>query len=423
MKKVVLKHNRKQHILAIAIGFFAALPVICLPIGLREGMTPAMAVSHAYEAIFGTGSVESGEIVLEDWALVSSTDEMISADFGDAYIEPDATEYTEVCAPVSYTDVPKFVVYQRYDDSNLPIELLDPQFFAPDDTTYYIKANRSILKETPDMDSTTLVSLHLGQQVTRTGVGDTWSRVKTEAGEEGYVLTNTIQDTMLSIEVDRTVWVDTDSLIVRAEPSTSAEEVTVVNQDAKLVCSAIVGDKWYKVKTTGGKSGYVYKSYTTTNPPPTPTPTPTPRPRRTSSGGGGGGSQSYGDPRSLPVITGCNGESIVSIAESMLGVPYVFAGSSSSGIDCSGLVMYCYAQVGISLPHGATQIWLHSGVSVPRSDIKPGDVVCYDYGSYCGHVAIYVGDGQVIHASSTRGRVCYGNVDMMSIKAIKRIIQ
>ncbi len=423
MKKVVLKHNRKQHILAIAIGFFAALPIICLPIGLREGMTPAMAVSHAYEAIFGTGSVESGEIVLEDWALVSSTDEMISADFGDAYIEPDATEYTEVCAPVSYTDVPKFVVYQRYDDSNLPIELLDPQFFAPDDTTYYIKANRSILKETPDMDSTTLVSLHLGQQVTRTGVGDTWSRIKTEAGEEGYVLTNTIQDTMLSIEVDRTVWVDTDSLIVRAEPSTSAEEVTVVNQDAKLVCSAIVGDKWYKVKTTGGKSGYVYKSYTTTNPPPTPTPTPTPRPRRTSSGGGGGGSQSYGDPRSLPVITGCNGESIVSIAESMLGVPYVFAGSSSSGIDCSGLVMYCYAQVGISLPHGATQIWLHSGVSVPRSDIKPGDVVCYDYGSYCGHVAIYVGDGQVIHASSTRGRVCYGNVDMMSIKAIKRIIQ
>ena len=423
MKKVVLKHNRKQHILAIAIGFFAALPVICLPIGLREGMTPAMAVSHAYEAIFGTGSVESGEIVLEDWALVSSTDEMISADFGDAYVEPDATEYTEVCAPVSYTDVPKFIVYQRYDDSNLPIELLDPQFFAPDDTTYYIKANRSILKETPDMDSTTIVSLHLGQQVTRTGVGDTWSRIKTEAGEEGYVLTNTIQDTMLSIEVDRTVWVDTDSLIVRAEPSTSAEEVTVVNQDAKLVCSAIVGDKWYKVKTTGGKSGYVYKSYTTTNPPPTPTPTPTPRPRRTSSGGGGGGSQSYGDPRSLPVITGCNGESIVSIAESMLGVPYVFAGSSSSGIDCSGLVMYCYAQAGVYLPHGANAICNSYGISVPRSDLQVGDVICYDYGSYCGHVAIYVGGGQVIHASRSGDVVKYGNVDMMPIRDIKRMIQ
>ena len=432
MRKAVLKHNRKQHILVIATGFFAALPIICLPLGLREGMTPGMAVSHAYEAIFGTGNVESGEIVLEDWALVSSTDEMISADVGfnvtdvdvgaDVGVGTDPTEFAEVCAPASYSDIPKYVIYQQYDDSNLPIELLDPQFFAADDTTYYVRANQSILKETPNMDSTTLVRLHLGQEVTRTGVGDTWSRIKTEKGEEGYVLTNSIQDTMLSIEIDRTVWVDTDSLIVRAEPSTSAEEVTVVNEDAKLECSAIVGDKWYKVKTTGGKTGYVYKSYTTTNPPPTPTPTPTPRPRSSSSSGGGGGG-SYGNVRSLPKITGCNGESIVSIAESMLGVPYVFAGSSSSGIDCSGLVMYCYAQVGVSLPHGATQIWLHSGVSVPRSDIQPGDVICYDYGSYCGHVAIYVGDGQVIHASSTRGKVVYGNVDMMSIKAIKRIIQ
>jgi cell wall-associated NlpC family hydrolase len=226
---------------------------------------------------------------------------------------------------------------------------------------------------------------------------------------------------MLSIEIDRTVWVDTDGLIVREEPSTSADEVCVAGQDEKLYCSAIVGDKWYKVTTVSGYTGYVYKSYTTTNPPPTPTPTPTPYPRSSSSSGGGG--RSYGNPRTLPQITGCNGESIVSIAESMLGVPYVFAGSDSSGIDCSGLVMYCYAQVGVSVPHGATSIMYYSGVSVPREDLKPGDVICYDYGTYCGHVAIYVGDGTVIHASSTRGQVVYGNLDMMGIMDIKRIIQ
>ena len=419
MKRAVLKHNRKQHILAIATGFFAALPIICLPIGLREDMTPAMAVSHAYESIFGVKNVASGEVVLEEWALVSSTDQLVS---GNVTAEPTAepvepTEYTEVSAPASYSDIPKYIVYQQYDSSDLPIELLDPQFFAADNTTYYVRANQSILKEIPDMDSKTIVSLHLGQQVTRTGVGDTWSRIMTENGEEGYVLTGSIQDTMLSIEVDRTVWVDTDSLILRAEPSTSAEEVAVVCQDDKLYCSAIVGDKWYKVTTTGGSTGYVYKSYTTTNPPPTPTPTPTPYPASSSSG------RSYGNPRTLPKITGCNGESIVSIAESMLGVPYVFAGSDSSGIDCSGLVMYCYAQVGISLPHGATSIMYYSGVSVPREDLKPGDVICYDYGTYCGHVAIYVGDGTVIHASSTRGQVVYGNLDMMGIMDIKRIIQ
>ena len=421
MRKTVLKHNRKQHILAVATGFFAALPLICLPIGLREDMTPAMAVSHAYESIFGKSNINTGEIVLEEWALVSSTDQMVSAEVcqePDTADVTDPTEYTEVRSTVSYKDIPKYVVYQEYDSSNLPIELLDPQCFAADDTTYYIRANQSILKEIPDMDSRTITSLHLGQQVTRTGVGDTWSRIMTESGDEGYVLTGTIQDTMLSIEIDRTVWVDTDGLIIRAEPSTNAEQVAVAGKDQKLYCSAIVGDKWYKVSTTGGTRGYVYKSYTTTNPPPTPTPTPSPYPKSSGSGG-----RSYGNPRTLPQITGVNGESIVAIAESMLGVPYVFGGSDSSGIDCSGLVMYCYAQVGITLPHGATSIMYYSGVSVPREDLKPGDVICYDYGTYCGHVAIYIGDGMVIYASATRGQVVYGNLDMMAIMDIKRIIQ
>ena len=445
MKKIVLKHNRKQNIVAIATGFFVALPVICLPIGLREGMTPGMAVSHAYNSVYGTVNNDSGEIVIEDWALVDSADQLVSADVGEdvGNAEPgepaetgepaepgepgepdgtDPTKQTETASTSSYDDIPKFIVYQKYDSSNLPIELLDPEFFTPDESTYYVRANQSILKETPNMDSKTVVSLHLGQQVTRTGVGDTWSRIKTEAGKEGFVLTNSIQDTMVSVKVDRTVWVDTGSLVVRAEPSTDSQQVAVVNQDSKLYCSAIVGDKWYKVKTTSGKTGYVYKSYTTTNPPPTPTPSPTPKPTSKPSSKSSGGTK-YGNTKKLPKISGKNGDSIVSIAESMLGVKYKFGGASSKGIDCSGLCVYCYAQVGVSLPHGATQIWKKSGVSVPRSEIKAGDIVCYDYGSYCGHVAIYVGNGQVIHASASKGKVIYGKLDMMKIKAIKRIIQ
>ena len=427
MKKIVFRHNRKQHILTIATGIFVALPMVCFPLGLHEGMTPNLVVARAYKNAFGTQTIDSGEVVLEDWALVDSVDQLVSSDYGEEPGEvepgetPDATKTEQASGKTTYSDIPSFIVSQQYDSSNLPIELLDPSCFAPDESTYYVRANQSILKENPNMDSKTLVSLHVGQEVTRTGVGDTWSRIKTEAGKEGFVLTNSIQDTMVSVKVDRTVWVDTGSLVVRAEPSTNAEQVAVVNQDAKLYCSAIVGDKWYKVKTTGGKTGYVYKSYTTTNPPPTPTPSPTPKPTTKPSSSGGG--TKYGNTKKLPKISGKNGDSIVSIAESMLGVKYVFGGSSSKGIDCSGLVMYCYAQVGVSVPHGATQIWKKSGVSVPRSEIKAGDVVCYDYGSYCGHVAIYVGNGQVIHASASKGKVIYGKLDMMKIKAIKRIIQ
>ena len=416
MNKTVMKSNKKQPALVIATCFFAALPIICLPVSFSSGMTPGAIVARANEDLFGITYMGNEEVVIEDWALISEP--------GTDVTNP--TEYSDACAPVSYSDVSKFIIFQQYDDSDLPIELLDPQCFASDDTIYYIRARQSILKELPNMDSTTIVSLHLGQQVTRTGIGDTWSKIRTEDGQEGYVLTNSIQDTMLTIEIDRTVWVDTDSLAVRAEPSSSSEQVTVVNEDDKLVCSAIVGDKWYKVTTTGGKTGYVYISYTTTTPPPTPTPTPTPRPgNNSSSGGSSGGSQNPGDTRSLPEISGCNGESIVSIAESMLGVPYKMGGLSSKGIDCSGLVKYCYAQVGIDdVPHGATSIYRSSGVIVSRSDIKPGDVICYDGGGgICSHCAIYVGGGQVIHASSTKGYVCYGNADMMTIKGIKRLIQ
>ena len=428
MKKLVLRHNRKQHILTIATGIFVALPMICFPLGLREGMTPNLVVARAYKNTFGVQTIDSGEVVIEDWALVDSVDQLVSADYGDdsGAVEPgetpEGTKTEQTSGTSTYSDIPSFVVTQQYDSSNLPIELLDPACFAPDESTYYVRANQSILKEKPNMDSKTLVSLHLGQEVTRTGVGDTWSRIRTEAGKEGFVLTNSIQDTMVSVKVDRTVWVDTGSLVVRKEPSTNAEQVAVVNQDAKLYCSAIVGDKWYKVKTTSGKTGYVYKSYTTTNPPPTPTPSPTPKPTSKPSSKSSGGTK-YGNTKKLPKISGKNGDSIVSIAESMLGVKYKFGGASSKGIDCSGLCVYCYAQVGVSLPHGATQIWKKSGVSVPRSEIKAGDIVCYDYGSYCGHVAIYVGNGQVIHASASKGKVIYGKLDMMKIKAIKRIIQ
>ena len=417
MRKIVFKTNRNMSILTIATGIFVALPAVCFPIGLRDTTTPAMVVSRANAMVNGTTNIENDGVEIEEWALVSSTDELKSAEIDDlASLQP--AGYTDEPEVTDYQDVPKFVIYQQYDDSDLPIELLDPQCFAPDDTTYYVRASQSILKEEPDMDSLTLVSLHVGQEVTRTGVGDTWSRIKVTDKKnneyEGYVLTNTIQDTMVSVSVDRAVWVDTDSLIVRSQPSTSSEQVTIVNDEDKLICSAIVGDKWYKVKTPGGKEGYVYMSYTTTNPPPTPTPTPTPKPKPASSGGGGS--------RSYPSNIGYNGDSVVRIAEYMLGKPYVFGGTSSSGVDCAGLVTYCYAQVGVSVANGSNTIYKSYGWTVSRDDLKPGDVICYDYGGWCGHVAIYVGDGQVIHASASRGVVKYGNLDMMGIIAIKRFI-
>lgn len=84
---------------------------------------------------------------------------------------------------------------------------------------------------------------------------------------------------------------------------------------------------------------------------------------------------------------------IVSAAYGQLGVPYVYGGSSPSGFDCSGLVMYCHRAAGISLGHSSGSQG-SGGKSV--SNPQPGDVVCY-----AGHVGIYIGGGKMIHAPRT----------------------
>ncbi len=88
---------------------------------------------------------------------------------------------------------------------------------------------------------------------------------------------------------------------------------------------------------------------------------------------------------------------VVGIAMRYLGVPYVWGGQSPSGFDCSGLVAYVYAQVGVSLPHYTGAQW-NVGVPVSRSDLQPGDLVFFDG---LGHVGIYIGGNEFIHAPHT----------------------
>jgi len=88
---------------------------------------------------------------------------------------------------------------------------------------------------------------------------------------------------------------------------------------------------------------------------------------------------------------------VVGIAMRYLGVPYVWGGSSPSGFDCSGLVSYVFAQIGVSLPHSS---YAQFGIGTPVSigELQPGDLVFFTGAS---HVGIYIGGGQFIHAPHT----------------------
>jgi cell wall-associated NlpC family hydrolase len=85
---------------------------------------------------------------------------------------------------------------------------------------------------------------------------------------------------------------------------------------------------------------------------------------------------------------------VVGVAMQYLGVPYVWGGASPSGFDCSGLIMYAYAQVGVSLPHHAASQYA-MGVAVSKDQLQPGDLVFFNG---LGHAGIYIGGGQFIHA-------------------------
>ncbi len=99
----------------------------------------------------------------------------------------------------------------------------------------------------------------------------------------------------------------------------------------------------------------------------------------------------------------------VAIAQKYLGVPYVWGGASPSGFDCSGLVMYVYAQIGIGLSHGATD-QQRASHPVSISNLQPGDLVFFGNASYSHHVGIYVGGGTMIHAPHTGTVVQYGSI-------------
>ena len=178
----------------------------------------------------------------------------------------------------------------------------------------------------------------------------------------------------------KTMYAKTGSNI-RKGPSTDNEVLTTVSTGDEL---KVVGeeDNWYKVETSQG-TGYIRKDLATSEIT----------------------SRSADVDRNQTSTTTVNssGNAIVDFAKQYLGKPYVYAASGPDSFDCSGFTMFVYSHFGYSLPHTATGQSKH-GEYVAKEDLQPGDLVFFtdysDPSSGIGHVGIYVGDGNFIHASS-----------------------
>lgn len=161
---------------------------------------------------------------------------------------------------------------------------------------------------------------------------------------------------------------------MRAEASYVGQVLGNYNSGTQMKVTGVSGE-WYKVEYKG-TSGFVHSDYLTL------------------------------DKQEVPVVSVSAGQKLVDTAMQYIGVPYVWAGTSPKGFDCSGLVFYCCKENGYEINRTAASIY-SNGDFVERKNLQPGDVICFTNGSYSsiGHVGIYIGNDQFVHASSSAGCV------------------
>ena len=115
-------------------------------------------------------------------------------------------------------------------------------------------------------------------------------------------------------------------------------------------------------------------------------------------------------------------QQIVEYSMQFLGNCYISGGTSlSGGTDCSGFTCFIYKDFGYSIDRTPGGQYSNAGRSIPYSEIKPGDIICYGNGK-CTHVALYIGNGQIIHSANSRKGVVIYEADYDNIMAVKSIL-
>lgn len=245
-----------------------------------------------------------------------------------------------------------------------------------------------------------LKTLDKGTVVELTAVEGDWYRISYE-GQRGFVSAQYITRYDTAGGLNAAGKVTADVLNIRAAAKSGSTSLGTVTNGTVIAVTGIETGGWFAV-SYNGVSGYVASQYVLICSPASIT-SAADKPAGTADAAESTETAETTEATDSTVSPSASASDIVSVAQQYLGVPYVYGGSSPSGFDCSGFTMYVFAQVGISLPHGATS-QLSYGTEVSRSNLQPGDLVFFqDYGAVASHVGIYIGGDQFIHASSSSG--------------------
>ena len=230
------------------------------------------------------------------------------------------------------------------------------------------------LREEPSTSASIVTTLNKGVAVAiLADEADGWFQISYN-GKSGFVSADYMivdQDNVFTT-YGRT---NGDGVNVRSAPSTDGEVLASVNKGTIVAVNGF-DNGWYDVTCEYGTEGYIRSDF-------------------------------------LDLTSSATSSSaIAETAMQHLGTRYVWGGSSAGGFDCSGYTMYIYGQYGYSLPHTATGQW-QSGIGTKVysiGELQPGDLVFFNdpsrnAGKACSHAGIYIGNGQHIHASSSKNGV------------------
>lgn len=135
------------------------------------------------------------------------------------------------------------------------------------------------------------------------------------------------------------------------------------------------------------------------------------------SGGSSSGGSSGGGGKDPAYTTNVSGSDVVNYACKFVGNPYVLGGNSlTEGTDCSGFINLVFAHFGIVVPRTSYEL-RSAGNEVSYENAKPGDIICY-----AGHVALYIGNGQIVHASTPSSGIKYGTATYRTILSVRRVL-
>jgi len=287
-------------------------------------------------------------------------------------------EYKEAAAPV-----------EVYGYSNIGIAQVD---------------NHLNIRETPDESGKLVGKMTNNAACEVLGFEGDWVHIKSGKVEgychKDYLLTG-IEARKYAEDIVVTVAKATEGgLRVRVEPNTECEILTIMGEGESLEVVEEL-DGWIKVMLDN-EEGYISAEFAEISPNLNTAVTMT--------------ELLYGEGVSDVRVELCQ------YAKQFIGNPYVWGGTSlTNGADCSGFTLSVFKKYGMTLPHYSVS-QSQMGRSVSLSEAKAGDLVFYSNGSRVNHVAIYLGNGQVVHASNPRTGIIISNVGYRSIHSIRNII-